>query len=235
MTRVVTSPSAVERALVAPQVVGEDRLPDLRAQPRRRQRAADDRAEGEVEGAPDLEEAGEEVRRQSTASSGDRREDALSASPGRSRTPRAAPRLRVRDEERSAPGSGRRGVEDQVAVEPQLLPRRRALPASRPCSESASSSALRRDAAAGSGSTASPRSQCQTTSNGVNASPSACRSRSRRSGVNGIASRPSRRDRLGQGSLAVERACVRRTWDARVTLHQSVGCKGKGPTGVQAT
>ncbi len=51
----------VERALEAPQVVGEDRLPDRGPEARRRQRAADDRLEGVVEGAPDLEEAGEEV------------------------------------------------------------------------------------------------------------------------------------------------------------------------------
>ena len=51
----------VQRTLVAPQVVGEDRLPDLGAQACGRDRAADDRAEGVVEGAAELEVAGKDV------------------------------------------------------------------------------------------------------------------------------------------------------------------------------
>ena len=53
----------IQRPAIAPHVVREDGLPDCRAQPRRGQRAADNGAEDLLEGALDLPEACESVRR----------------------------------------------------------------------------------------------------------------------------------------------------------------------------
>ena len=52
----------VEPAAVAPGVVGEDRLPHRRAQPRRRRRGSDDRRIDVMEGPAHLEERREEMR-----------------------------------------------------------------------------------------------------------------------------------------------------------------------------
>ena len=53
----------VERAPVPPHVVGEDRLPDRGAQPGRGRGGAHDVTVDQMEGAPDLVEAGKQVRR----------------------------------------------------------------------------------------------------------------------------------------------------------------------------